>query len=493
MNEHNLTCCAGFTPGPVSEAPSRVVPAFFRMPAKEGRCLARIRVRAQEAVQDAPLFTTHRRLAARLSLAAGETRELTCALAVHPYLPEGTSDPHPGDALEFAFAAQGASVECVGAEPAPLPAVFLMGDSTVTDQGAVYPYAPGATYCGWGQLLPAFLGSGACVMNFARSGLTLETFRTEGLYGIMRPLIRPGDLVLIQFGHNDQKRAHLAARGGYSERLRAYLDDLASLGARCALVTPLARNSFAHTGDYLDLLGPFADAVRDIAAQTGTPLIDLHAFMTQRLRQMGCQAAKVCFHPGDYTHTNEFGAHLAASYVAGQLGALGLAPACTQAEWTPAPPYDELHTARIDEGMPPQGMAGFFASFAAANGAAPLSRIDALDMTGRAACLFAHNGSVALPADIPLAESYTPAVVCALQHDLIPAHFLEDGLLRRHRSVTLGEFIDVLMRGWRMRLSASGEDAWTQAIAAGLIAADADPAAPVTRAQAAAICMKIHI
>ena len=159
--------------------------------------------------------------------------QVTALCMVHPVLPEGADEPVRSEGIELALVGDGVTMESVRAEAADVRAVLLMGDSTVTDQGALSPYAPGATYCGWGQMLPAFLGTSACVGNFARSGLTAETFRTEGLYDLMKAQLRPGDLVLMQFGHNDQKRPHLTAEGGYAGALHAYVQALRALGVIC--------------------------------------------------------------------------------------------------------------------------------------------------------------------------------------------------------------------------------------------------------------------
>ena len=86
-----------------------------------------------------------------------------------------------------------------------IPAVYLAGDSTVTDQTCPKPYMPGGCYSSWGQCLAYFIGGGTAIDNQAHSGLTTETFRNEGHYDIVKKDIRPGDFCLFQFGHNDQR------------------------------------------------------------------------------------------------------------------------------------------------------------------------------------------------------------------------------------------------------------------------------------------------
>ena len=91
---------------------------------------------------------------------------------------------------------------------------------------------PGSSYAGWGQMLGRFLPGDWCVSNHAHSGLTTESFTEGGHWAIVEPRLRAGDFCLLQFGHNDQKLPHLAARGGYTERLRGYLRAIRTRGAQ---------------------------------------------------------------------------------------------------------------------------------------------------------------------------------------------------------------------------------------------------------------------
>ena len=471
--------CAEFEMGPQGEAPGRVAPACVCLPAPDGRYNVRVRLSAAQDAPEAMLFASHRRLLWRGSLAAGETVEVSAPCAVHPHLPEGTDEPVPGEGIELALVAPGARIEAVEAEPVAAPALLLMGDSTVTDQPAVSPYAPGATYAGWGQMLPAHLCGDACVINFARSGMTVETFRTEGLYELLLSQVRPGDVVAMQFGHNDQKRPHLTADGGYAQAIRTYIAELRALGARPVLVTPLARNSWWNAGEYCDLLRSFARASRRVAREADVPLIDLHGFMIALLEKTGRDTAKDLFHTGDYTHTNDFGAFAAAAFVAGELDKLGIAKARACESWPPRAPYDALTANRIDEALPPTGLDMLYTGFETMRPDAPLTRIEALSLTCRAAGLFSTNERVPMPGDVPLAESWTDDVQCALQHRLIPADMLADGKLHPYRAISMEDFMRILSKGYGMRCPTQGLPK------AG--------AGAVTRAQAAAICRRARI
>ncbi len=473
--------CAGFTESGVASAPGYIAPVCLRAIAPEGRYRVRATLRAEEDAPTALLFGNHRRLLWRGALRKGERKTVSALCALHPALPEGADEPAPGEAIELALVAPGAAIVAVSAEPADAPAVLLLGDSTVTDQPSFSPYAPGACYAGWGQMLPCFLGESACVVNLARSGMTAETFRTEGLYDLLLAQLRPGDVALIQFGHNDQKRPHLTARGGYARLLKAYVRELTARGARVAVVTPLARNSWRDERTYFDLLGPFASAAKRVARETGAPAIDLHAFQVARLRRDGRDACKPLYRKGDYTHTNDFGAYLAAGFVAGELSRLSLADARAQEPWTPAEPLEPIVPVSIDEATPPMGLEALYLGYERTRPDAPLTRIEALELVNRTVGLFATNAPAPLPPDVPQSESWTCEARCALQSGLLPEGFLREGKLRPHRAITRREFLQLLRKGFAMRCAAD---------------ALPDPDAAqggVSRAEAAALCRSVRI
>ncbi|NLO86031.1 MAG: rhamnogalacturonan acetylesterase [Clostridiales bacterium] len=187
--------------------------------------------------------------------------------------------------------------------------ILLAGDSTVTDRGTVETYDPKVCYTGWGQILPRYIKNGAMVRNFAISGYTVETFRTEGKYAELCSHLGAGDYILMQFGHNDQKRPHLRENGGYTDALVTYIHEIRAMQGCPILVTPVARNSWRGDNDqYSDLLLPYAEAMKKAAAQYDVPLIDLHEDTVNWTKSLGREGAKRFYHPGDFTHTNDYGA-----------------------------------------------------------------------------------------------------------------------------------------------------------------------------------------
>lgn len=314
----------------------RALPLWFRADTGPGCFAVNVTLWAGQDCPEALLFTSRRRLVWRGALAAGQCLTVHTLCDVSPIYPAGVSgltDSSPGckavNSVDVTLVGKRVRLQSVDVCPAAVPRLFLMGDSTVTDQPSPVFYAPGACYAGWGQMLPAFVGGQWCVSNHAHSGLSTESFRTEGHYENMWSLLRPGDAVLMQFGHNDQKWRHLAADTGYRENLARYIDELRALGARPVLVTPLARNTWKSADAYNDLLAEHSAAVLALGKEKDVPVIDLHAWMMAEIRAVGMRAARRWFHPCDYTHLNDFGAYRAAGFVAGELRRLGFLTADT--------------------------------------------------------------------------------------------------------------------------------------------------------------------
>lgn len=187
--------------------------------------------------------------------------------------------------------------------------ILLAGDSTVTDRGSVQAYDPKVCYTGWGQILPRYIKESAKVLNFAVSGYTVESFEKEGKYAELVARLHAGDYVLIQFGHNDQKVTHLRADSGYAKWLEKYIREIRDRYGNPVLVTSVARNSWrGDNGQYSDLLLPYANAMKKAAREQCVPLIDLHDATVRWTMALSRKGAKRFYHPGDYTHTNDYGA-----------------------------------------------------------------------------------------------------------------------------------------------------------------------------------------
>mgnify|MGYP004730694325 CR=1 FL=1 len=291
----------------------------------EGIYSVTYRIQMKEASDSLFVFAGRKQLLWFGSCKAGDIIEGTCYLHFGEIIPRFHKDRMAITKIGFAIACEDAdhiaSVKMAAEKlsPTKLPTIWLAGDSTVTDQSCPKPYQPGGCFSSWGQCLAYFIGSDAAVDNQAHSGLTTETFRNEGHYGIVTDQMKPGDFCLLQFGHNDQKLAHLQAKTGYRENLLRYINEIRGCCGIPILVTPLARNTWKEDGAYNDLLKEHAEAVFEVGEETGVPVIDLHRYAMQLIQENGKEASRVYFHPGDMTHTNEYGSWLFAKFIAENL------------------------------------------------------------------------------------------------------------------------------------------------------------------------------
>jgi len=172
--------------------------------------------------------------------------------------------------------------------------VFVAGDSTAS------VYTAGlAPRAGWGQALPVFATPRLEIADRALSGASSKSFYDLGLLDGILGDLRAGDLLLISFGHNDEKTTD-PARGtdpytSYQSYLRKYLDGGRQRGALPVLVTPVERRRFDTAGHAYASHGAYPQAMRDLAGAEGVPLIDLQALSLARWERLGPEGTKAYF------------------------------------------------------------------------------------------------------------------------------------------------------------------------------------------------------
>lgn len=462
---------------------------------------------AKEDADEVLIFAGRRRLAWRGFVSAGQQVTVTVLCDVSPIIPRGRTEAVTDLSVSFALVCSGARVylQHVKIEETQAHTVYIMGDSTVTDQTGDFPYAPGASYSGWGQMLGAFLPEGYCVSNHAHSGLTTESFRSEDHWAVMAPLVKRGDLCMLQFGHNDQKLAFLQADGGYTERLEQYIAELRKLGALPVLVTPLARNSWSNAEQYNDLLSAYAEAVFRVGRRLEVPVLDLHGYAMEQIKAAGLEDAKKWFFPSDYTHTNDFGAYKMAAFLGKELCRILNIPTKLLPDWTPCAPLNVLTPPQDCTLTPPAGAADALAEYELQCPEAAVTRVECLEMVIQKMRFFPVNVYNDLYDDVLGHETYAGTVQCAAQNHMIPAAFVTDGRLYPDRPVTLQEFLTVLMPAYasRRQLKKSefvpagtadyAKEAVKLALGEQLVGDNALWDAVLTRKEAAALCRAVHI
>lgn len=204
--------------------------------------------------------------------------------------------------------------------------IFIVGDSTASEYGPER-----APRQGWGMQLQSFLDPAAWqVRNHAQSGRSSRSFIDEGWLKPVEKDLARGDVLLIQFGHNDEKaedptRYNEPAQA-YPQWLIRYVALARSKGATPILVTPLARRKFergSKIDQLLDTHGAYSIAVRELAKREQVGLIDLDALSTAWLRALGDEASKPFYmhvpeqNLTDDTHLQQRGATAVACLVVG--------------------------------------------------------------------------------------------------------------------------------------------------------------------------------
>ncbi len=270
--------------------------------------------------------------------------------------------------------------------PAERPAIYLLGDSSAAASDRVL------TNQGWGvPFLRYFDPVRIDAVNAARGGRSSRTFITEGLLDAVVAKLKPGDIVLVQIGHNDVFPINddLVARGTlhgigeeteaidnmvtkkhevvhtYGWYLRTFIARIRSKGAQPVILTLTIRyrwnpDSTIERRPQADLdvsnSNRFGDPsifsvwAKQVAEQTGTPVIDLHEMIADRYDREGMDAVSQYFNnPGDPVHTNPMGAKATAELaIAGLRAWQGTHfDACLSAEGRAVRPADQKYIFRF--------------------------------------------------------------------------------------------------------------------------------------------------
>ncbi|MFJ6480432.1 MULTISPECIES: GDSL-type esterase/lipase family protein [unclassified Streptomyces] len=188
-----------------------------------------------------------------------------------------------------------------------------------------------APFAGWGQFLGEYLTPYFEVKNYARDAMTARSYYTERFLTLLNQLT-PGDVVAVDFGGVEQRidkpglyHSHRELR----EFLHLYLAAIRTEGAVPVLLTPAVRCVFEPDGTVADTRDGYPQVVREVAAETGTPLVDLNLMTARMLHELGPQRARQYYrwvdageHPNhpdgliDASHFNEAGAREVARLVA---------------------------------------------------------------------------------------------------------------------------------------------------------------------------------
>jgi len=211
------------------------------------------------------------------------------------------------------------------------PTLFLIGDSTVN--------TPTKGVQGWGTPIAGLFDQTKIkVENRARGGRSSRTYYTEGLWDQVAADLKPGDFVLMQFGHNDggpltggRARASRKGRGDetkdvedqgkketvhtYGWYLRKYMSDAKAKGATPIVLSLIPRNMWTN-GKVNRASNDYGKWAADAAKMGGALFIDLNEIIAHHYEEMGEQKVmELYFTPADHTHTTPAGAKFNAQCV----------------------------------------------------------------------------------------------------------------------------------------------------------------------------------
>ncbi|HLA94589.1 MAG TPA: rhamnogalacturonan acetylesterase [Pyrinomonadaceae bacterium] len=196
------------------------------------------------------------------------------------------------------------TINSIEIQKVDVPTVFLLGDSTVCDQ-------PSEPYASWGQMITRFFDGKIAVANHAESGESLKSSLGAKRLEKVLSLIKPGDFLMIQYGHNDEKEKGdgIGAFTSYKASLKQFTEAAKAKGASVTLINPMHRRTFDASGKITNSHGDYPEAVRQAAKEENVPLIDLTAMSKDLYEALGKDGSGVLFKAGDGTHHNNYGSY----------------------------------------------------------------------------------------------------------------------------------------------------------------------------------------
>ncbi|MBD5266165.1 MAG: rhamnogalacturonan acetylesterase [Bacteroides sp.] len=196
--------------------------------------------------------------------------------------------------------------------PSDTITVFMVGDSTMADK----PLDKENQERGWGQMLPIYLEGAIKVDNHAVNGRSSKSFIDEGRWDKVREQIRPGDYVIIQFGHNDEKAKspdrYTVPGSTFDANLKKFVSETREKGGTPILMNSIVRRNFpangiaaAQTDDrqktwkkglenypaegdtLVDTHGDYRIAPRNVAEEMDVVFVDMNALTHELVQGLG--------------------------------------------------------------------------------------------------------------------------------------------------------------------------------------------------------------
>ena len=241
------------------------------------------------------------------------------------------------------------------AKPDKTTTIFMIGDSTMANKDTT----GGKQERGWGMVLQEYFDPAYILIdNHAVNGRSSKSFIDEGRWEAVRSRIKPGDYVIIQFGHNDEKPQadrHTDPGSTFDYNLARFVRETREQGGIPVLMNAVVRRNFAKVAQkndddeelrntvfadikveevdsLVDTHGLYRQAPRDVAERMNVTFVDANQITHQLEQGLGVEESKrlhMWFLPGqepsvpqgrqDNTHYNVYGAHVVARLLADAL------------------------------------------------------------------------------------------------------------------------------------------------------------------------------
>lgn len=189
---------------------------------------------------------------------------------------------------------------------------------------------------GWAQVLQQFFKDDVVIDNRALNGRSTRSFIAENRWKSVYESLKPGDYVLIQFGHNDQKEKdsvrYTNPNTAYRYNLIRFVEETRKKGATPILLSSIVRRNFNEFGVLIDTHGLYPLETRLVALEYKVPFIDLQYFTETVEQNLGPEKSKSLhlhfkagenpFYPqgkDDDTHLSIKGATIIAKHVVEEL------------------------------------------------------------------------------------------------------------------------------------------------------------------------------
>jgi lysophospholipase L1-like esterase len=205
--------------------------------------------------------------------------------------------------------------------------IYIAGDST-----AAIKLPEKRPETGWGEAFQSYFKENVKIENRAINGRSTKSFINEGHLASIEKSIQPGDYLIIQFGHNDQKLEEpergTQPYGDYQDNLFQFIQVAYQKNAYPLLLTSVTRRKFEDDSIDIMSVGDYPHAMIQFALKNHVSFLDIHTITTEFMGKIGNEKSKKYYlHllPGqsknypegitDNTHFNEVGAKKVAQLI----------------------------------------------------------------------------------------------------------------------------------------------------------------------------------